>query len=686
MRRRGPSLKANSQACLVAASLCAGLVACDAGPGAGASQILVDVEPKLAEVATGASTTFAATVTGTANLAVTWAVTALDGSPVDSSIGGTLDGTGKYLAPASVGTFAVVATSVADPTKKGTAVVDVAVPSSTDPIGLLPPERRTTWNPGLNAVGGIPHRTTIYRTLTPSGGDDTSAIQSALNGCPPNQVVQLGNGTFRISGQGLVMDRSNVTLRGNGPANTKLVKTSGTSYPVLIFGERWYSWLQPASFASDGAKGTSSVTFASNPGVTVGEIVHVNETYDAALTWYSPTRQTSDYLGWGEGRKGAKAASRPIGQAMEVASVQANVPSSGMYTVTFTTPFHVSFRTARGAHLVRLGNSWPGEVVPATKWSGVEDLYVSNGEGGDGGGNIRMFASAYCWARNIESDRSKGASFAFDGCFRCELRDSYLHSTVNPNPGGEGYGIVIDTYTADSLVENNISWNFNKVMAMRSSGGGNVIAYNYMEDGYGAGYASIAEVGLNASHMTTPHMELFEGNQSFNFDSDSVWGNSIYITVFRNHLTGKRRSVPPVTVTDTSNRRAIGLTIYHWWYSFLGNVLGYEGMTPSPGYSSFRYEWPGSGAPMWQLGYDGETWNRSDPQTTGTVIRHGNFDYVTNGVVWDPAIARRELPPSLYLGSKPAFFGANPWPWVTPEGAGSKVATLPARARFDALH
>jgi hypothetical protein len=63
--------------------------------------------------------------------------------------------------------------------------------------------------------------------------------------------------------------------------------------------------------------------------------------------------------------------------------------------------------------------------------------------------------------------------------------------------------------------------------------------------------------------MTTPHFELFEGNQAFNFDGDNTWGNAVYITVFRNHFTGKRRSLPPLQLTDLQNRRAIGLMEGH---------------------------------------------------------------------------------------------------------------------------
>jgi hypothetical protein len=543
----------------------------------------------------------------------------------------------------------------------------------------LPPIRQTVWNPGLNAVGGIPDRTTIYKTLSPGGGDDTAAIQSALDSCPPDQVVLLTAGTFNISGQGLAITRSRVTLRGSGPTQTKLIKVSGTNYPVAIIGTRWYKWVQQTDLASDAVKGSLSVTLVDNPGLQVGEIVHVDETYDPALTAFDDS-QDGDYQGWGEGRTGPKSDSRPIGQAMEIASISGN-------TVTFTTPFHIDLRTSRAAHLARIAD---GDVLrPAVTWSGIEDLYVAHGEGGDGGGNIRVFAAAYSWARNIESVYSKGASFAFDGAFRCELRDSYLHTTVNPTPGGDGYGIVVDSYSADNLVENNISWNFNKVMLMRSSGGGNVIGYNYMEDGYGSYYPTLPESGLNASHMTTPHHELFEGNESFNFDGDSRWGNSIYITAFRNHLTTLRRSVGygtpegvQVQLMDSANRRGISLSLNHWWYSFVGNVIGNPGMPTS----GVEYEWTGPwtvNAYIWQLGYDSVT-SHPDANVQATVLRDGNFDYVTNEVHWHNS-APLPLRASLYLTSKPAFFGANPWPWVDALGA-TKLAVLPARARFDELH
>ena len=75
-----------------------------------------------------------------------------------------------------------------------------------------------------------------------------------------------------------------------------------------------------------------------------------------------------------------------------------------------------------------------------------------------------------------------------------------------------------------------------------------------------------------------------------------------------------------------------------------------------------------------------------DSDVASTAIRHGNYDYVTNGVTWDPNISDQNLPNSMYLSSAPAFFSAGhgyTWPWVNPIGS-TQLYTLPAKARYDA--
>src|SRR5215472_14956814 len=163
-----------------------------------------------------------------------------------------------------------------------------AVPQ-VDLTGLLPPDRQAVWDPGLNPVGGIPVRTRTCADLSPSGGDDTAAIQAALDKCPPNHVVQLESGDFTISGQGLYMTRSGITLRGRG-WKTHLIKKPGSNYPVISVGIHWYHYTEPAALAADAPRGATTITLVRDPGLNVGEIVTLDEKTDPGLTVWNPDR------------------------------------------------------------------------------------------------------------------------------------------------------------------------------------------------------------------------------------------------------------------------------------------------------------------------------------------------------------------------------------------------------------
>jgi hypothetical protein len=625
--------------------------------------IAVSVSPNPAAVAPAGTLVFTATVTGVTagqSTAVTWSV--------QEAGGGTITTSGQYTAPATEGTVHVLATSVADTVKVGTAVVSVST------FNLIPAVRRTVWNPGI--AGGVPARTTVCATVNAStygngASDATAGIQAALDACPVGQVVQLSSGDFKITDT--IALTKGIVLRGMGPTLSKVKMPVGLSSTPIVVGTHWFKFTQSRNLASDAVKGSQTAVLASNPGLTAGEIVVVDQLTNPAITEWSTKSPPGDVS-----RTWFTRPNRPVGQVMEVQSVSGN-------TVIFTTPFHIDFQTAFTAQLSRFSNVDNGPVVPSVKFAGVEDLYVYGGSNGQG--NIQMENAAYSWIKNVESDFQDGESVGINASFRCIIRDSYIHSTQTPSPGGGGYGFSFSWYSADNLLENNISWNMNKVMVMRASGGGNVIGYNYMEDGWIDYSTGWVETGINASHMTCPHYELFEGNQSFNFDGDNTWGNAVYITVFRNQFTAKRRSIAPLALTDAQNPRAIGLMEGHRWYSFVGNVLGAAGQNPSPSHGyvlDAPFPWGDDPVGLWRLGYNPENWGAGpDPNVTGTVIREGNFDYATNQVHW--VNGPQALPVSLYLSGKPAFFGTNPWPWVDPTGT-VKVATLPARARFDAMH
>ncbi|WLT30994.1 glycosyl hydrolase family 18 protein [Geothrix sp. PMB-07] len=88
------------------------------------------INPTAAAVQTTKTQQFTATVTGASNTAVTWSV--------QETAGGAMDATGLYTAPATAGTYHVIATSVADATKSATAAVTVTTTPPAVSVSISP--------------------------------------------------------------------------------------------------------------------------------------------------------------------------------------------------------------------------------------------------------------------------------------------------------------------------------------------------------------------------------------------------------------------------------------------------------------------------------------------------------------------------------------------------------------------
>lgn len=557
----------------------------------------------------------------------------------------------------------------------------------------LPASRVAKWNPGV--PGGIPTYTEISATIEASvhgngSADARAAIQGALDAAGKaardgtGRVVALSAGIFSISRELSVPSR--VVLRGAGPDSTRLVAI-GNTHPLVVIGPSLLprpgdsnanaprqptvsSEVTPSAepglttdLLATGAKGACSVQVANPAGFAAGQLVDIDETTDNVRSQWNLMKHPP-----GAGRNWFCRENRPIAQMLEVVAVLENI-------ITFNTPLHIDFRTTQSAQLSRFN------LAPVW-FAGLEDLRVSSGRNG----NIQLNLAACSWVKHVESDDSYGSCVSFRQSYRCEVRDSYLHDSYYYNNGGAGYGLDVTFASSDNLIENNISIRFNKVINCRASGGGNVIAYNYMDDGAMNSEPTWIETGLQASHYPTPHFELFEGNYCFNMDGDFTEGNAIYITFFRNHSSGIRRNTPRF-LSDTQSRRIAAAMKGHYWYNFVGNVLGYPGMQPTPP-TGWVYEgeppWPDTPVTVWRIGYWNQDSKTQDPEVGATIIRDGNFDFVTSSVHWHQTPGfTGVLPDSLYLSAKPAFFGNNPWPWVDPLGP-TKTFTLPAKARYEA--
>ena len=116
--------------------------------------------------------------------------------------------------------------------------------------------------------------------------------------------------------------------------------------------------------------------------------------------------------------------------------------------------------------------------------------------------------------------------------------------------------------------------------------------------------------------------------------------------------------------------------------NIVGSVLG------TPGKSN-RYEvLPGQPYDDWServiyaLGVGSGV---EDPNVAATLLRHGNYDYVTNSVKWDPGIPDHDLPASLYRSGAPEWWcQETPWPAIGPDVAGY-TNDIPAKRRFEGL-
>jgi hypothetical protein len=683
-----------------------GLGLCGLGRTSAAnSGVEVVVTPASAALAYKSTQLYQAAASGAFDKSVTWkAQPATDGGMVDGNVLNT--------APATQGTDTAEATSAAEPTKSGGAHPVVSPPDSIDPSAVLPADRTTAWNPGMTPVGGIPVRSTVCATLTPRGGvlDDTGWIQAAISACPAGQVVQLAAGTFLVNGGNFVLVNKGITLRGAGPGQTTLAKTDGARpypapvpgphpSPLIVVGPARYGNApgNSTNLTTDAVKGSNTVTVASAAGFSAGQIVLLDEASGAGWQtdpvagrgqiWAAPDWRVvwqkhnpvipyvDDFAAEAFPTTPGTAGSwfsrldRPTAEVKQIASLSGS-------TITFTTPIHIPYRTSHAAQLSRYGQ-------PHVQNAGVEDLKLIGGDDG----NLRFNWAAQSWAKNVENAVWLGEGFAINSSFRIELREFYVHDAAWVQPGGGSYAISLDVGTSEVLIENGISVRANKVMVTRAAGAGSVVGYNYMDMGYINYNGAWIEVGLNASHMVGSHHVLFEGNYGFNADSDDTHGNSIYHTFFRNHLRGIRAPfdnqaggrIDDATQSGNGPKRSAGLMAYSYWMSFVGNVLGASGQM-----DGWIYETTfASGKPsIWMLGWD----KSIDARVSATTLRHGNFDYVTNTVKWDPAITNHTLPNSLYLTHKPAFFDAGigyTWPWVDPVEA-TKLHVLPAKARYDA--
>jgi WD40 repeat protein len=301
--------------------------------------------------------TFIATVTGTVNTAVSWAIQ-------EGASGGSITSSGVYTAPGTHGTFHVIAKSQADTTQQVTATVTVApvVVSVFPPIDVLGPlgvrvfsptvttslNANVTWTVQEGAAGGsitasgqytAPNNTGLFHVVATSVQDPTKSA-TASETIVPSGFRPTGNmSTARTAHTATLLQSGKVLVAGGDPC---------------MFDQFYY---QTCPQSSAEVYDSGSGTFAATGSMSVARVFHtatllsngkvlVAGGHDASAELYDPTSGTFAATGsMSVARNSHTATLLANGKVLiaggqnvsgELATAELYDPNSGTFTATST--------------------------------------------------------------------------------------------------------------------------------------------------------------------------------------------------------------------------------------------------------------------------------------------------------------------------------------------------------------
>jgi hypothetical protein len=561
---------------------------------------------------------------------------------------------------------------------------------------LIPSNRTVDWS-HVGIPGGIPSASwPIYATLSPSGGsDDSVAIQNAINAAPPGSVVRLTAGTFTLhrastvcqgktddyaSGvyeAGLCLTDKSVVVRGAGPNQTILNYGDGAN--IISMGQTYQSaaTINFINVTNGATKGSTSLTLASTIGITTNSYITITQLNPNDVDGQLLVNSTG-YEGLC-GYCGHNLPNNVMEQVDKVTAVNGNI-------VTLEHPVYFDYTNSPQVyHLPMIENVGLENLrVVGTVPSGTTITFK----------NINIEACAHCWVHNVESDMCVDRAHVYLGdVYGSEISNNYLNDGFNHNSGGT-YGIFPESRVSETLIQNNIIRKARHSDPLGSASG-NVIAYNYAIDPYLGEFPN--SLSDRQSHEAHSYMNLFEGNTWPNVEVDFVHGSAGYHTFFRNYVNMTSTN-PSTGLPQTSALHAMKIAYYNNYDNIFGNAIG----SYPTGCNTTNYQLgynSGGNDGIYFIGpYDDS--GTASPNTTlsvkveNTLLRGGNWDCVTNAVVWNTNVpsgslvasyvSSQTMPASLYLSSKPSWF--NPlnavWPSVD-TAATTKVNKTPAQICYE---
>jgi hypothetical protein len=476
-------------------------------------------------------------------------------------------------------------------------------------------------------------------------------VNSNIN-IPSNRVLR-GSGSANCT-QGRWLSATFIGDTGAGATCTTLKLGSGGGINIGTRETRG----SKITINSGYTKGSKSLTLASVSGLSVGTWVSIFETGDSAI----PTTPRGDIgtCTW----CGENNGSNLIQQFAQITAINGT-------TITISRPLYYAYAA---------GNS-PGvkTLTFSVQRAGIEDIKL-NGRFADHGAFVTLEGALFSWVKNIETyDAGTGAKtnhVNVNWSHGAEIRDSHLHFGRDSS-SDRNYGIAFFFWNSDHKVENNILRNHRHSISFEGGGSGSVILYNYIDDNYTDDLSYLGSARTN--HGAHPMMNLFEGNWISHLTADSYWGSSSHITYFRNWLRGDESGID-VPQAPNWGFYAADIWANQNYYSVVGNVLG----VPSWTSGTIRNSGNCNASTRVAYKYGCDSNGAFSSATFNSILSHGNYDYISDGVaLWDGG-ADHLLRSSMYYTAKPTLFGNCAWPVFGPDLT-PMTGVLPAKQRYDGL-
>jgi pectate lyase len=296
--------------------------------------VTVAVAPAAAQVPPGGTVTFTATASGTADGSVTWSL--------QEPSGGTIDASGRYVAPQAEGTYHVVARSVADPSASGTATVTVVAGTPNVVVVVTPAA------PTVSAGGTVAFAAAVTGT---SDGRVTWTVREA-SGC--GSVTP--EGLYTAPGSSAVCHVVATSVAAPAASATSTVTVTSPATTCSSFTYSGWGACQPNNTQ------TRTVLTSSPAGCAGGSPV-----LSQACTYVPPPGGEVLAFPGAEGF-GARATGGRGGRVIKVTSLAASGPGSLQAALDVNAPRIVVFDVSgviQGDVLVRYGNvTIAGQTAP----------------------------------------------------------------------------------------------------------------------------------------------------------------------------------------------------------------------------------------------------------------------------------------------------------------------------------